>query len=273
MSRMTLRLAAIAILLTLALTLVFNSSSLAMSGDGNDQVVAWLRNDLAGVNNAQNYMMYLVPASPLPSTPREVATSYGYLGVDAGPNQTHFLQVGFTEDVYALRWFVFSYDYGITCTRGHLYFNGYGCLGDPNDFATLDSFQMVQMDTDLHGTWHAFLYNTQGQGVDVAHIYFGSNTAYNVFTSSEEMWTTQSDPGIMVRYYHFHPRYYQYPVGWTDWSCSGGLPGCQPGGHNYLNQAVCPPGWPYAAIINLGNDPRFWFAGTGGGTCNVNPLF
>lgn len=68
MLHMKLRLAAI--LLAFTVMVVFNFSSLAVSGDGNAQVPLWLRNDLPDVNNAQNYMMALDPASPLPSVTR-----------------------------------------------------------------------------------------------------------------------------------------------------------------------------------------------------------
>ena len=91
-----------------------------------------------------------------------------------------------------------------------------------------------------------------------------------MYTSSEESYANPPDPNIMVRYYHFHPQYYKYPTGWTDWPCS--IQACQPAAPNYLfSGSFCPQ--QYGGVINLTGDPRSWFAGTGGTVCDQNPLF
>jgi hypothetical protein len=271
MSHLKLRLATI--LLALALTAVFNSPSSAAGVSGSDQVVAWLRYDLAEANNAQNFALWIDPATPQPSS--WAARSVGYLGAFVGSDYSKFIQVGYQIDPTGVQWFAESDTPGIVCDRGHGYTTrngGAGCNGNYNDYASLDQFHMIQLDTNLNGTWQVFVYNAQGQGVQVAHKYFGTNTLYRMYTSSEESYQDQpSDPFIMVRYFHFHPKYYKYGAGWTDWPCS--IQRCQPATPNYLNQAVCPPGWPYAAVINLTGDPRSWFAGwlTGGSVCNPPP--
>jgi hypothetical protein len=224
----------IAVLLALALTALFNSASFAQGGGGSDQVTARLRYDRVDVNNAQNYAMWLYPANPKPSS--WTATSYGYLGAWVGSG-SQFIQVGYNIDPGGVQWFAWS-NGPIVCDRGYAppAWNHWGCMGYYNDYASLDQFHMVQMDTDLNGTWQVFVYNAQGQGVKVAHKNFGTNVLYQMYTSSEESYNSPPDPYIMVRYYHFHPKYYKYPVGWTDWPCSDTKKGCQGGVTNHLQQ-------------------------------------
>ncbi len=76
MSHLKLRLTGI--LMALALTAVFNSTSGAAGVSGNDQTYVWLRNDWAEANNAQNFRMWIDPATPKPAS--SAAASYGYLG-------------------------------------------------------------------------------------------------------------------------------------------------------------------------------------------------
>ncbi len=90
MSHVKLRFAAI--LLAFALTAVFNSASFAQGGNPSDQVVVWLRNDWPEANNAQNFALWLDPATPQPSS--WAAYSYGYLGAYVG-DYTKFIQVGY----------------------------------------------------------------------------------------------------------------------------------------------------------------------------------
>jgi hypothetical protein len=266
-----LKLRFVAIFLTLAIMAVIHSTSTAAGVSGSDQVVVYLRNDWAEANNAQNFRMWIDPATPQPSS--WAAYSYGYLGAWVGSGYTNFIQVGYNIRPDGVRWFAWSNGPGIVCDRGSPEWNNWGCVGALGDYASLDQFHIIQLNTNLNGTWQAFVYDAQGRGVKVAHKYFGTNVLYQMYTSSEESYTDQpADPFIMVRYYHFHPQYYKYGVGWIDWPCS--IQACQPANWNQLQQAVCPPGWPYAAVINLSGDPRSWFAGTGGNTCNPPfPLF
>jgi hypothetical protein len=255
MSHMKYRLAAI--LLALTLTVAINSLSFAQESSNSDQTTVELVNNIYEVNNAQNFALWIDPATPKPSS--WAAASFGYLGAFLGSDESEFFQVGYNIDPTGVRWFAWSNTPGIACDHGYIWYSGggVGCYGDYNSYASLDAFHMIQLDTNLNGTWQAFVYDAQGRGIQVAHKYFGTNVLYKMYTSSEESWNS-SDPYIMVRYYHFHPKYYKYPNGWTNWPATNG------GSNNYLS---CPSWTPYAAVINLTGDPMSWFAGTGGTTC------
>jgi hypothetical protein len=258
MSHMKIRLAAI--FLALTLTMVINSQSFAQGPFQSDQTLINLVNNDWGANNAQNYALWIYPATPLPSNINGVA-SYGWLGAYPGSG-SNFFQIGYTIDATAARWFVYSTTTkGIVCDRGWYWEagdGGAGCLGNYWDsWSQLNQFHMVQIDTDLNGTWQAFVHYASGAPVLVAHKYFGTNVLAYMQASSEESWSN-SDPYIMVRYYHFHPKYYKYPTGWTDWPSTN---------YNSDNDLTCPSWTPYSAVLNISNDPLAWFAGTGGNIC------
>lgn len=194
----------LAILLASAMLFLFNTTSFAQQSSGNNWVFLELRADLPELQNAGHYSVFIDPATPLPSTERGTAATAGWLGIYHRAWGVGLWQVGFTEDMYGVRFFVESLWNPVNCTAGTSYFYGYGCLGGVNEWATLDSFRMVELYNDGAGTWYARVYNNQGQYIEVGNTYSGFNFAAEIEVVSEEAYNTASDPHVMLRYYHYH---------------------------------------------------------------------
>ena len=255
------------LLTVLVLALVALPTSVARAS--NDFVDTELRVDLSSVDNAQDYITNVYAAAQ-PNTGGSDFTT-GWLGVYlAQYNGTvysgQFSQVGLMTDQGGVKWFVYA-EPGVTCLRGSQAWGSLGCVGAYNDYATLGAWQKVEMVTYGQGYWIARVYNSSGSSVDVARINSSSLHIYRGFQVGEEGYSEATDPYLTMSYYHFHPQY-MTGSGFQDWPASSG------GQNNYLftsPSSIC-PGY-YGASINVNNDPRFWFTGSGATTCNANPLF
>jgi hypothetical protein len=219
--------------------------------------------------------------APLPSTPLYTAYAAGWLGFWLSPcpwppdywGQCQFSQVGYLADRDGLRWFVYA-EPGVQCLAGsnYWYHNGVliGCLSNVNDRVRIGTFQIFEMVRYMQDNfWVVRVYDPNGSPLDVAKIWSTSAAIFKAeMTSEEGIATGVNDPNIMLRYYHYHPQYMKWGTGFLDWPDSGG------GQNNILDtisspaHAFCPQ--QYGAVQRIANDPKSWFAGTGGPDC-YNP--
>jgi len=117
--------------------------------------------------------------------------------------------------------------------------------------------------------WVARIYDTYGNGYDLAIIHSGSNRIYKALCVTEEAYPDPADPFWTAKFYHYHPQYKSGGT-WYDWPASSGT------NVNKITttEGTCPAH--YGALPYLGGDPRYWYAGTAGSNqywCQVNPLF
>ncbi len=105
----------------------------------SDQVIVQLRVDQSSVANSRDYIVKIDSLSPLPNSDLSAAHSQGWLGVFLAPNSGNFTQTGFLGDRNGPRWFVYAPTLGVYCTRGITVWDRHGCLGQPYDYAALDS--------------------------------------------------------------------------------------------------------------------------------------
>lgn len=257
-----------AVLVVCATMLVTAGVALAA---GSDFIIGDLRVDLSEIYNAQDYRVLLL-ANDRPSTSGGIAT--GWLGLDLAPYNgqlysAQFSQVGLYADSSAVYWFVYA-EPGVTCLRGTTQFgtcmNGRpcGCVGALNDLVTQGTWHWVELVSYGQGYWIARVYDTNSNAYDVAQIWSTSTRIYHAQSTSEEAYTPVQDPFLTVNFYHYHPQYMQWGVGWRERARSTG----NSPGSSFIRAwpaNICPN--PYAATPNMFGDERAWFAGTGGQVC------
>jgi hypothetical protein len=185
-----------------------------------------------------------------------------------------------------LRWFVETVDVGhghliVTCIRGNSSKNGQECDGDLGDLAGLGRWQSVELVTYGLDEWVAQVYDQNGQAHDVATINDSATTITDAYVSGEESYnwdvndpSTQEDQYLHMEFYNYHPKYMVWGTGFVEWPAS--LDGGQPEQKNIEkaypgHKTICPA--PYGATPNINNDNRYWFVGSGGWYCHVNPIF
>ena len=97
---------------------------------------------------------------------------------------------------------------------------------------------------------------------DVARVLSDSPYIYDADVDFEEGWVQAQDPYEIGYYYMRNPEYKIWGSDFTAWPLS------TPGRSNSLYpspSAICPQH--YGALLNINQDPRFWYAGTGGIVC------
>jgi len=180
-----------------------------------------------------------------------------------------FTQVGLLTDSHGIYWFVYA-EPGVECLRGHYDHYNYdlgkylGCRGDNTDLVDFGQLSRVELVTYHEGYWIARVQDISGYMRDVAKIWSDSPYIYDANVAFEEGWTQSQDPFELGYYFMWHPGYNNWTTGFSEWPMSTPL------SENTLYSSpmsICPQH--YGAVINFDEDPRYWFAGTGGITCNA----
>jgi hypothetical protein len=127
----------------------------------------------------------------------------------------------------------------------------------------MNTLHQVELVTYGSGFWIARVNDKDGKAYDVAKIWSNSAYIYDADVDIEEGYSQSQDPHLAARFYVWHPQYFDNDLGsFKDWPPSLG------GNTNELYaypSSICPQY--YGAIIDT-KDPRYWYAGTGGNTCN-----
>lgn len=249
-------------LLLLTLLAIGVTSALAA---GNSFIVADLRVDLPAIYNAKNYQVVLL-ADGLPTTGNSQNFGTAWLGVflgsyDGTSGSGKFTQVGLLATRNGLQWFVYA-EPGVTCLRGSQPDPNY-CYGDYGDIVGLDQWHRVRLYRGSDGYWYARVYDSTGVNYsNVAKILDTSPRIYLARSDTEEGYYENSDPYILLRYYHWHPQFLSSGT-WTDWPESDST-----AQSNIWTapSSICPNH--YGATPNIFNDERAWYAGTGGVVCS-----
>ncbi|MFQ6057696.1 MAG: hypothetical protein ACE5MB_02295, partial [Anaerolineae bacterium] len=260
--------------LLLALTLFITSTTaIVFAQEGWDFVIGDLRVDLSEVYYARDYKVHLL-ADDKPSSGMDNDFTAAWLGVflaqpNGQPGSGQFSQVGLKTDKNGIYWFVYA-EPGVTCDRGS-HPDPYHCYGAYGDLVTLGSWHQVELVTYGQGYWIARVYEANGTAHDVAKIWSNSDRIYLARSDTEEGYFETSDPYLTARFYHWHPQYMKWGVGWQEWPASSGSIA-----NSIWTDAIngldpCPSH--YGADPYWTGDPRAWFAGTGGKWCDVDPLF
>lgn len=248
---------------------------------GPDFVSADLRVDQPAVNQSGDYTTLILAGNkPNPLASGSGFTA-GWLGIDlAANNQTpapngkkypdRFTQVGLLTDSTGVRWFAWSEEGNyqpVECLRGSQLWPNLGCAGNYNDLVSQDQWRKVELVTYGQGFWIARIYDQNGTGYDVAKIFSSSEQVYRVTNTTEEAYqdVVGPDPNMRAEFLFYHPKYMVWGTGFQEWSAtSGNL-------RNFLwtwPEGICPN---FYGAVNY--EPRYWFAGSGGQTCDINPLF
>lgn len=243
---------------------------------GINQLVGQLQIETNNISIAGDYKV-LVMASDKPHLDEaDNATTYGWLGIDlaqgSGVGGLEFTQVGLLTDKTGVRWFVYA-ESGVTCLEGDPSFgtcNGYscGCEGDNYQWVTLYGWHWMELVTYGQGFWIARVYEPNGTAHDVAQIWSTSQQIYYAQSTTEEAYSTPSDPFITASFYYCYPQVSIPGQGFQNWPQSVGGPASSnihvtnQNGHN----VACPQH--YGADPNLWGEEYAWFAGTGGQVCS-----
>lgn len=237
------------------------------SAAGNSFIVGDLRVDLPSVYEARDYRV-LLGAWDKPSTGDRRNFTTAWLGVflaqyNGQPDSGQFSQVGIETKRDGVRWFVYA-EPGVTCLRGS-HPDPRHCYGDYSDLINLGEWHRVELVKYTQDNfWIARVYETNGTGHDVATISSTSNRIYLARSDTEEGYYESTDPYITASFYHWHPQYMDWGIGWQDWPQSTGGTGSST---IWVSPAaICPDH--YGATPNMFGDERSWFAGTGGRVCS-----
>jgi hypothetical protein len=254
------------------------NSALAQAGGYQDQIVAELRVDGFDPTFRQDYRVFLAahPSAPYSSS-GGYTTNWLGLHLAADPH-FEFIQVGLKADQNGTHWFAQAWEFvpgagsPITCLRGErsepdgdgVY---HGCTGAVGDIVASDQWSSVELVTYGQGFWIARVYTPSGSAVDVAKFSSGNTSIQRALVSTEETRLESADPFLGSAFYHCHPQVLGGDGGWQEWPYS------TQGHPNYLYatnesgyNSFCPLN--YGANLYLADDPRFWFAGTGGQKCD-----
>ncbi|MGQ9554946.1 MAG: hypothetical protein ACUVWR_12625 [Anaerolineae bacterium] len=251
------------------LALVLWAVGIAVASAGNSFVRADLRTDLSDIYGARWYRAWL-SATAIPTTgdPADFATTYILVFLaqyNGQPGSGQLTQVGLKAQRDGVRWFVYA-EPGVTCRRGQQT-DWQHCHGNVGDLGVaINYWTEVELQKDTSNHWSAWVYDQSGIGYKVADINYTSPRIYLARMDTEEGYYEATDPFITVGYYHWHPQYLSGT--YQDWPASSG-PNC-----NWMDaypSSVCPAH--YGANPNLDSDVRYWWAGTGGKWCAVDPFF
>lgn len=243
----------------------------------NTFVMTFLRTDLPELKNAQDYIVKITAiAQPTGGFPDYVD---GWLGIDLDnqscsqvPFCRMFSQVGILADSTGLYWFVYA-EPGVTCLEGESAWGGLGCKERrPSNYIHMNTSSTVELvKYSQNDYWIARVSDYTGTSHDVARILSNHLIEYNTEVAMEEAFGVQSDPYLLAGFFFEHPQYNAWTQqGWRflEWpdSNSAASSTLKVGDVNLQNSdVICPQH--YAAILNLGHDPRFWFAGSSGNIC------
>ncbi len=239
-----------------------------VSAAGNSFIVADLRVDLPAVYQSRDYRV-LLASWDKPNTGDTRNFTTAWLGVFLGqyngqPFSGQFSQVGLQTTRSGIRWFVYA-EPTVTCLEGTQPPNDpYHCYGSYGQLVNLyqwHSVELVKYPQD--NFWIARVYETDGTGHDVAKTWSASNRIYLARSDTEEGYYEDSDPHITASFYHWHPQYMDWGIGWQEWPRSTGG-----AGNSTIwvwPSSICPNY--YGATPNMFGDERSWFAGTGGQVC------
>jgi hypothetical protein len=224
------------------------------------------------VYGARDYKVYLGAMDGLPSA----AYTAGWLGLDLANNPglfgRQFSQIGIMMNDQGIYWFVYA-ESGVTCLRGKYgWWNDIagkylGCYGDYYDLVSVNQYFPVELVTYQEGYWIARITDQNDIAHDLAKIWNNSVYIYSANVNMEEGYHQLQDPFLLAQFVFWHPQYYDFShQGFLDWPASMD-------GHNNILGATdlagqgnfCPSN--YGAIVNIGNDERNWYAGTGGNVC------
>lgn len=249
-----------------------------------DYIYGYINGVPHNVNFAGSYFTYIAPSGAYIDTISGTTTS-AWMAVylapfhDGDPPGTaKFTQVGVMiipngYGGYSLTTFVES-EAGIICYNPWTAFpiNSVisGCIGPANRYVSLDQYTPFSI-YHGNGAWYAGLadasgsatiaqfglYNAQGQ-------YYDSGLIFRAEVAAEQIYTQQEDPTSPMSYFFYHPKYYAYGVGYTDW------PGSP---YAYDPFFFARPGDPNAPSCLYGGyfgypDTRVWYVGSGGSTCS-----
>ncbi|MEA3440469.1 MAG: hypothetical protein U9R58_09310 [Chloroflexota bacterium] len=231
---------------------------------GNSFIVGDLRVDLPDVYNAKDYRVHLL-AGDKPSTGDIRDFSTAWLGIflgqyDGSPGSGQFSQVGLRATRDGIQWFVYA-EPGVYCYRGSNPDPSH-CYGDYSDIVTIGGWHQVRLYKGAsEGYWYARVYDEYGNYSTVARINSQSNRIYLARSDTEEGYYESSDPFITLQFYHWHPQFMK-GGNWADWPESDSI------GKSEIwtsPSTICPDH--YGATPNLLGNDRYWYAGTGGPTC------
>jgi hypothetical protein len=259
---------------------VHTSSLPKSSADPNDFVQVDFRVDLPTVYQSNDFITN-IETTALPAAGNGFTDAY--LGITLAKFKqgvtysAQFSQVGLLTDSTGVRWFMYA-EPGVTCERGTPAWIGSdgvtrGCLGDYNDLVGLGVPGQFELVTYSQGYWIARVWNSiTGARADVAMIHSSSTRIYTAHQTGEEAYNG-NDTYLTMAFYHWHPQY-MTAQGWVDWPASSGN-----SNNNSLfvsPRSICPRN--YGAHLNWSvtgstNDPRYWFTGNGGTTCNAKVVF
>jgi hypothetical protein len=248
-----------------------------VSAVGNDFVITDLRIDLQAVYNSKDYKTSIfIGGQPNNLIAGDFTTAW--IGIDLAQfngsvYSAQFSQVGLMSTNSGLHWFVYA-ESPVTCLEGAPIYGNLGCIGSTNSYVNVGSwhnFELVKYTNET--SWIARVWDYYGNPHDVARINYNSNRIYRAQVTTEEGYSGQVDPKYLAPYWHSHPLYNTWSVGFADWPATSG--GNNNIFHTYpTSPSICPD--PYSGRLNWNNDPRFWFAGKTGptpATCSQNPIF
>jgi hypothetical protein len=251
-----------------------------------DYVYEYVNGTPYNVNFAGSYFTYIDPASSnidtMPGTNTSAWLAFYLAPFHDGdpPGTGRFTQAGTMtipdskgDGGYSLTTFVES-EAGIICYYPWMAFpiNSVipGCMGPTNSYVSFDQYTAFSIHHG-NGAWYTGvadasgsatiaqfgLYNAQGQ-------YYDSGFIFRAEVAAEQIYTQQDDPTAPMSYFFYHPQYYAYGVGYTDWP---GSPAA------YDPFSFSRPGDPNAPSCLYGgyfgySDPRLWYVGSGGSTCS-----
>ncbi len=243
------------------------SSPSTASACCNDFMQLNLRKDLVQYSN--DYRVKLENLQKPDSTGYGQYTTawLGFYLAECPPNhqtyQCQFSQVGLWTDGRGTRWFVYA-EPGVQCLRGSQP-DGLSCLGDWGDLVPINDWGYFEA---VHyywkdSFWIARVCNSSGGCQDVAKIFTTSTAVFAAWSTSEEVYSADPDPYLLVKYFHYHPQYMLWGTGFQEWPATGSS-----GEQNTIQMSppsICPSH--YGDIVNVGGDLRWWWTGWYGNTC------
>ncbi len=274
---MTNRLCLMFVLVVLGLVLSGAPMPRAASACCNDWMEVSLRRDLTDVQTSDDYKITLYnAANPNSTVLGQYTTSWlAFNLADCPPNpqlyQCQFSQVGFWTNDQGTRWWLYA-EPGVVCFAGS-HPDARSCMGDLGEFGvTIGRWTIYEM---VHYWWKddfwiVRVYDQNTVGHDVAKILSNSSTIFNAFADSEEIYSADPDPFLLLEYYLYHPEYMLWGTGFLGWPGTTGS-GAQSNSYYMIPGSICPGH--YGSDVSLAGDNRFWYDGTGGSHCGPDTLF
>lgn len=240
---------------------------------GNDFILTELRVDIPIVYSARDYKVLIGTMSGLPSAP----FTTGWLGIELSNNSglfgKQFSQVGIMTNNQGVYWFVYA-EPGVECLRGNYGWwdntagKYLGCYGNYYDLVSANQYFPVELVTYQQGYWIARITDQNGLPHDLAKIWTDSVYTYRANVNMEEGYTQAQDPFLLAQFLFWHPQYFDYSYQtFLDWPTSI---------DDHINNLYATDltglgdfcSDHYGALVNIGNDERNWYAGTGGNVCH-----